>query len=187
MLKPSFSPSGISQETSSELIEKLQDRLVALVDLGLVLKHIHWNVVGPGFMSVHEMLDDHVVGVREMSDQVAERIATLGGVPNGLPGHLTKTRDWDDYSIGRATVPAHLGALDKVYDGVVGDHRGAISFAADRDPVTEDLLVSQAATLELYQWFVRAHVENTSGELMHAGATSELDAAAQAATASALE
>ncbi|NND01833.1 MAG: DNA starvation/stationary phase protection protein [Acidimicrobiia bacterium] len=187
MLKPAFSPSGLSTEKASELIEKLQERLVGLVDLALVLKHVHWNVVGPGFMAVHEMLDDHVVGVRAMADEVAERIATLGGVPNGLAGHMTKTRDWDDYSIGRAVVPAHLAALDKVYDGVVGDHRDAIEFASDRDPVTEDMLVGQTGKLELYQWFVRGHIQNTSGELMHDGAETELEAAATAATASALD
>lgn len=187
MLKPSFSPSGLSQGKAGELIENLQDRLVALVDLSLVLKHIHWNVVGAGFLSVHEMLDDHVIGIRQMSDAVAERIATLGGVPNGLIGHMTKSRDWDDYSVGRAVVPAHLAALDLVYDGVIGDHREAISYAADRDPVTEDLLVGQAGKLELYQWFVRAHIENTSGELMHGGAESELEAASTAATADPLK
>lgn len=182
MLQPSFGPTGLSNETTRELIEKLQQRLIGLTDLALTLKHIHWNVVGPGFMAVHEMLDDHVAGVREMADAVAERIATLGGVPNGLPGHLTATRTWDDYDLGRAVVAAHLGALDKVYNGVTEDHRHTIAFAADRDPVTEDLLTSQLATLELYQWFVRAHIENTSGELMSGDARTELDAAFAAAT-----
>jgi starvation-inducible DNA-binding protein len=35
----------------------MQGRLVGLVDLALTLKHIHWNVVGPDFISVHTMLD----------------------------------------------------------------------------------------------------------------------------------
>ncbi len=182
-----FRPAGLSSETADELVEVLQSRLVSLIDVSLVLKHIHWNVVGPGFIGVHEMLDDHVAGVRAAADEVAERIATLGGVPNGLPGHLTHTRSWDDYAIGRAVVAAHLGALDKVYDGVIADHRTAAEFAADRDPVTEDMLVAQTGTLELYQWFVRAHVENTSGELMSGDADTELEAAAAAATASPLD
>lgn len=178
-----FQPAGVSSEAAEKLTSHLQDRLVALVDLGLVLKHIHWNVVGPGFMAVHEMLDDQVDGVRDMADEVAERIATLGAIPNALPGHMTRTRGWDDYAIGRAVVEAHLAALDKVYDGVIKDHRNAADGAAKLDPVTEDLLVAQLGKLELYQWFVRAHIENTSGELMSGDAQTELDAAATAATA----
>ncbi len=187
MIETSFRPAGLSQDSAAQLNERLQQRLGGLLDLAMTLKHIHWNVVGPGFMAVHEMLDDQVEAVREMADEVAERIATLGGIANGLPGHLTRTRSWDDYSLGRAVVEAHLGALDKVYEGVIADHRSAIQFAGERDPVTEDLLVGQAGKLELYQWFVRAHIENTSGELMSGDARTELDAAANAATGDPLE
>ena len=94
---------------------------------------------------------------------------------------------WDDYSLGRAVVPAHLGALDKVYEGVIKDHRSAIETAADLDPVTEDMLVAQTSQLELYQWFVRAHVQNTSGALMTEDAETELAAATAAATGDPLE
>ncbi len=178
-----FAPTGIDAEAAGQLIDELQDRLDGMVDLALTLKHVHWNVVGPGFIAVHEMLDDQVEGVREMADEIAERIATLGGVANGLPGMLVKRRPWDDYSLGRAVVQAHLGALDKVYDGVIGGTRKAIATSEAVDPVTADLLTGHAGRLELYQWFVRAHLENTSGELSTAGETTELDAAAAAAVA----
>lgn len=177
-----FRPSGIQKDDAADLVDALSDRLVGLLDLGLTLKHIHWNLVGPGFMAVHKFLDEQVDGVRAMADAVAERIATLGGIPNGLPGYITRQRDWDDYDIGRAVVAAHLGALDKVYDGVIGDHRSAVEAVGKTDPVTEDLLVGQLGELELYQWFVRAHIENTSGRLMSGDAETELDAAAAAAT-----
>ena len=139
--------------------------MVALIDLGLTLKHIHWNVVGPNFIGVHEMLDPQVDAVREMVDQVAERIATLGGVPVGTPASVVKRRDWEDYSLGRALVVEHLGALDVVYSGVNADHRAAIDALAEVDPVSEDMITGHLADLEQYQWFVRAHLESASGEL----------------------
>lgn len=187
MVQTNFAPSGLGTDAARELNETLQSRLIGLVDLSSVLKHVHWNVVGPGFVAVHEMLDEQEAGVRRMADEVAERIATLGGIPNALPGHLVESRDWDDYAVGRAVVAAHLAALDKVYDGVIGDHRAAIESSEKLDPVTEDLFVAQTRQLELYQWFVRAHIENTSGELMSGDATTELDAAAAAATSDPLE
>ena len=62
----------------------------------------------------------------------SERIATMGASPNGLAGHIVATRTWDDYSLGRATVMQHLGALDLAYAGVVEGHRAAIDKTASK-------------------------------------------------------
>jgi starvation-inducible DNA-binding protein len=97
------------------------------------------------------------------------------------------TRTWDDYALGRGVAQAHLGALDKVYDGIIGDHRSAIEEVEPLDVVSADLLTTQAGTLELMQWFIRAHIVNTSGELDSSGESSELGAAAAAATADPLQ
>ncbi len=56
----------------------------------------------------------------------------------------------------------HLGALDSVYDGVIRDHRSAIASVSDEDPITEDLFIGQTAKLELFQWFVRSHIETAA-------------------------
>jgi starvation-inducible DNA-binding protein len=175
-----YSIPGMSTEVAEKVRDRLQQRLVALIDLELTLKHIHWNVVGPTFIGVHEMLDPQVAAVRKMVDEVAERIATLGGSPVGTPGYVATHRSWDDYPILRATTLEHLGALDIVYGGVVADHRSAIEELEDPDPVTQDLLIEQSAELEQYQWFVRAHLEDRTGALSTAGAHTLADAAAQA-------
>jgi starvation-inducible DNA-binding protein len=171
---------GVEAADAVLVIDLLQDRLDALNDLALTLKHIHWNVVGPHFIAVHLMLDPQVDAVRLMVDALAERIATLGGSPNGTPGMLVKNRSWDDYSLGRADAIQHLGALDLVYSGVISDHRDAIEKTDEPDPVTQDLLIGQAGQLEQYQWFVRAHLENSGGQLVTQGAKTEKAAAARA-------
>jgi starvation-inducible DNA-binding protein len=186
-MHPTFTPAGLSSDDARVVADLLQERLYALVDLGLTLKHVHWNVIGPGFIGVHEMLDRQVEGVRLMADEVAERIMTLGGIANGLAGGLTRSRSWDDYALGRGVVEAHRGALDKVYDGVVGGYREAIDRSEGVDPVTNDMLIAQTAKLELFQWFVRAHIENTSGELPTTAEATEIGAAAGAATADPLD
>ena len=108
---------------------------------------------------------------------MAERIATLGHSPQGTPAAIIKDRTWDDYSVGRDTVQAHLAALDLVYDGVIEDVRKGIATTEELDPVTQDLLIGQAAELEKFQWFVRAHLENAGGALSHEGASTEKQAA----------
>ena len=123
----SFTVPGLTEETGHHVGETLQLRLHAMNDLHLTLKHAHWNVVGPNFIAVHEMLDPQVDLVRGFADEIAERMA--------------------------------------VYTGVIEDHRAAIAKVGDVDPITEDLLIGQTAELEKFQWFLRAHLENGSGEL----------------------
>jgi len=175
-----FTIPSLEPAQGRQLADLLQERLTALLDLQLTLKHVHWNLVGPGFIGVHEMLDPQVDAVRLMSDTIAERIATLGSVPQGTPGSILAHRSWDDYDLGRDLVPAHLAALDLVYTGVIADHRKAVTASADLDHVTADLLVAQLHALEKFQWFVRAHLEDGSGQLAHAGEWTEKGAAAAA-------
>ena len=126
-------------------------------------------MVGRDFIGVHQMLDPQIELVRAMMDETAERMATLGVSPNGLPGAFVKSRTWDDYSLGRAGTALHLAALDAAYDEVVSNHRDAISSAGDLDPITEDMLIGHTARLELFQWFMRAHLEDGSGRLHEPG------------------
>ena len=100
----------------------------------------------------------------------AERIAALGKSPQGTPGAIIKDRTWDDYSVDRDTVQAHLAALDLVYTGVIEDTRKCIDTLEDLDLVSQDMLIDHAGELEKFQWFVRAHLENSGGQLANAGA-----------------
>lgn len=175
---------GLSLEDGHKVGDTLQMRLHALNDLQLTLKHAHWNVVGRDFIGVHEMLDPQIEKVRAMIDTIAERMATLGVSPNGLAGALVQARPWDDYDIQRAGTAEHLAALDVVYTGVIESHRKAHAVAEKLDPITEDLLIGQIAELELFQWFMRSHLENSQGTLDDASAKTEKAAAASTKSSS---
>lgn len=183
-MKHGFAPANMSTQDAERVTRILQDRLATLIDLSLTLKHVHWNVVGMGFIAVHEMVDGHVDQVRDMVDAMAERIATLGGIPAGLAEQVVEMRDADNaYALGRAEVMAHLGALDKLFEKVTTGHRKSIAEVADLDPVSEDLLVGQAGLLEMAHWFIRAHLADVDGRLATEGSDSQLDAAVSAADA----
>lgn len=162
---PHYTVPSLSPEEGKKVATILQERLHALNDLHLTLKHIHWNVVGPHFIAVHEMIDPQVDAVRLMVDAIAERIATLGEAPVGTPGALVKARTWEDYPINRAGAIEHLGALNEVYVGVITSHRKAADDTEELDAVTNDMLIGHLHELELFQWFVRAHLESTGGTL----------------------
>ena len=126
------------------------------------------------------MIDPQVELVRGYADEVAGRIATLGASPKGTPSAIVGDRSGDDYSLGRDTVSAHLAALNLVYTGVITSLRSSIERAGEVDPVTEDRLVSQVGQLEQFQWFIRAHLENAGGTLVHEGTSTEAEAARSA-------
>ncbi|MCV7430001.1 Dps family protein [Mycolicibacterium bacteremicum] len=176
----SFTIPGLSDKQGSEVAELLQKQLSRYNDLHLTLKHVHWNVVGPNFIGVHEMIDPQVELVRGYADEVAERIAALGASPLGTPGAIINDRTWDDYSVNRDKVQAHLAALDLVYTGIIEDTRKNIERLDDIDLVSQDLLIGHAGELEKFQWFVRAHLESSGGTLVHEGESTEKGAANQA-------
>jgi starvation-inducible DNA-binding protein len=172
-----YTTPGLGKDDAARVIELLQSRLHAANDLHLTLKHVHWNVVGPHFIAVHQMIDPQVEAVRGFADAVAERIATLGSSPQGTPGAIVAQRDWDEYSIGRAGAIEHLGALDLVYTGVISSTREVAAEIEETDPVSNDLLIGQLGELEQFHWFIRAHLESAGGELTTSTAKTEIAAA----------
>ncbi|MDR0483161.1 MAG: DNA starvation/stationary phase protection protein [Cellulomonadaceae bacterium] len=159
MTTPDQTVPYITTTDAEGIIDALQMRLFALNDLHLVLKHVHWNVTGPSFIAVHEMLDPQIEDVREMADALAERIAMLGGSPNGNAGALVAARTWDDYKLGRVSTQEHMVALDHVYINFNKDHHAAADIAADKgDDVSQGILLAQLEELDKYHWFIRSHL-----------------------------
>jgi starvation-inducible DNA-binding protein len=175
-----YTTPGLERAQAERVIALLQSRLHAMNDLHLTLKHVHWNVVGPHFIAVHEMIDPQVDAVRGFADDLAERIATLGGSPKGTPGAIVAERKWDDYSLGRAGTQEHLGALDITYRGVIESYRAGIKELDELDLVTQDMFIGQTEQLELFHWFIRAHLEDAGGRLSTEDADDEQSAAAAA-------
>jgi starvation-inducible DNA-binding protein len=177
MPRPKFTVPSLSVGQAEKIVSELDTRLAVLIDLALTLKHIHWNVVGPQFIAVHEMIDSHLERVRPMVDSTAERIATLGGTPTGTAAHVVGARSSEDYPIAKAGAGEHLAGLDVIYTEVITGHRNAADLMEDLDPVTENLLVDHLGELEQLQWFVRAHLENSAGAI--AQSTTERSAASR--------
>jgi starvation-inducible DNA-binding protein len=153
-------PHAVTHDTRSrrndvrEVGEALQEVLVDLVDLSLVGKHLHWNVEGLTFRSVHLQLDELVDSWRAMSDEVAERAAALGFAPDGQAAAVARASRIDAFPAGRITdrdvVSGLTGRLADVID------RARYAMAAVRDSISEDLLIDVIRTLEKQHWTLRA-------------------------------
>lgn len=137
----------------------LQAMLVDLIDLGLIGKQAHWMVEGRTFYSLHKQLDELVDAWRALADEVAERAVALGVAPDGQARTVAGSSEIDPLTVGPLAAPEVVEAIAARLSQVVVRTRERIHQAHESDPVTEDLLIEVAATLEKQLWMVRAQRE----------------------------
>ncbi|MFC0843174.1 MULTISPECIES: Dps family protein [Streptomyces] len=134
----------------------LQGALVDLVDLSLVAKQVHWNVVGPRFRSVHLQLDEVVTTARLHSDVVAERASALGVTPDGRAATVAATSAIGAVPDGWIKDTEAVQVLVVALGRVTGRMRERIAATGEPDPVTQDLLITLTGELEKHAWMFQA-------------------------------
>ena len=149
---------GLDEAASEKAIAILQNRLSQEQEAALVLKHAHWNVTGPNFIAVHEMLDPEVEAVLAQADETAERIATLGGTRTAARTHRAH-RTWKSFDAeGRVGTEEYLKALIEYYDAFIADDRKAIAELDELDVISSNIIQDHVQELEKFQWFMRSHL-----------------------------
>jgi starvation-inducible DNA-binding protein len=149
----------LPHHTREAVIGILGARLIDAIDLRLSLKQAHWTVKGPNFIGLHELFDQIQGHVATFEDDLAERIAALGGVANGT------------------TQAVALGTRLKAYPGDITAERQHVEAVADRlasfgklvragidasdevgDKGTADLFTSISRRVDKDLWLVEAHL-----------------------------
>jgi starvation-inducible DNA-binding protein len=141
---------------------ELETALVALIDLSLIGKHAHWNVVGPNFHSLHVQLDEMVDAWREAADAVAERATALGHSPDGRTATVASLTPLPSLDAGPLPDDALVRSLTAILTDAVGLIRELTDGVDQLDTVTGDLLRGITATLEQQLWMIR--VQSPSDE-----------------------
>lgn len=134
----------------------LQSNLTNLIDLALLMKQAHWNVVGPNFRSIHLQLDEIVVTARAASDDVAERIAALGVTADGRSSTVAESSELEAYPGGFADVQDTINRVADAVKTTIDSLRSAIEKLGDLDPVSQDLLIGISAPMEKHLWMLQA-------------------------------
>jgi starvation-inducible DNA-binding protein len=148
---PEFT-SALADDDKAVAGAALNRALVDLVDLSLVAKQAHWNLVGKGFRSLHLQLDEVVDAVRIFSDDVAERAVTIGVAPDGRAATVAKESAIAEHPAGwiqDTDVVDYFVAALKV---VIGRLREGIAATAEADVVSQDMLIGITAALEKHLW-----------------------------------
>lgn len=141
-------------------IEILNGRLAEAIDLALITKQAHWNVKGPQFIAVHEMLDGFRKDLDGHVDTIAERAVQLGGTALGTSQIVAEASRLAAYPTDISTTKAHIAALIDRYADTAKSARAAIEEADEAgDADTADIFTGYSRSLDKALWFLEAHIQ----------------------------
>jgi starvation-inducible DNA-binding protein len=147
-----------NDQSRETLIRLLNARLADAIDLLYQAKQAHWNVTGREFYALHELFEKISDELREHVDDIAERVAQLGGEAEGTIRMATERSSLPDYPRRLSGSAAHIDALSLGLGAAASSMRGAIDQASSLgDEVTVDIFVGATRAIDKLHWMVRAH------------------------------
>ena len=88
---------GVSEPHRKAIIALLHQQLADHYVLVTKTKFYHWNIEGPEFHDLHELLDSHYAIISDQVDEIAEQNLKLGGqTPGTLAWFKTHSRIQED-------------------------------------------------------------------------------------------
>ena len=150
---------SIHDNARKAAIAALGARMADAIDLALAIKHAHWNVRGPQFIAVHEMLDTLRTQMDDHVDTMAERISQLAGTPQGTLQGVSGATSLPAYPADAKTIEAHLTALADRYGAFANAVRKDIEAVDEAgDPTSADVLTQVSRGVDKSLWFIEAHL-----------------------------
>ncbi|RZJ80080.1 MAG: DNA starvation/stationary phase protection protein [Brevundimonas sp.] len=147
---------GLGRAERTDAAQELTKVLADSYAVYLKTHGYHWNVRGPEFFSLHNLLEQQYRELWEALDTIAERIRALGQfAPQGYAAfaNLTSIKDGDP----EKDASAMLAELMKDHETTIATCRAALEAAdEDGDDVTVDLLTQRLAAHEKAAWMLRA-------------------------------
>ncbi len=138
----------------------LNARVADAIDLALLTKQAHWNVKGPQFIAVHEMLDVFRTELDAAVDTMAERVVQLGGTALGTTQVVAAASSVTPYPTNIYAIKDHLTALADRYAAVANSVRAGIDATSEAgDADTADILTGISRAMDKALWFLEAHLQ----------------------------
>ena len=153
----------LKSNTKTTVIALLNQLLADGIDLALLTKQAHWNLKGPQFIAIHEMIDGFRTEIDGHVDTMAERIVQLGGTALGTSQVVAKATSLKPYPTDIYKIKDHLAALIGHYGKAANDARAGIDESDDAgDANTADILTAYSRALDKALWFLEAHTQEPS-------------------------
>jgi starvation-inducible DNA-binding protein len=150
----------LNSNAKTVAIALLNARLADAIDLALLTKQAHWNIKGPQFIALHEMIDGFRTELDTHVDTIAERVVQLGGTALGTTQIVSKTSKLPAYPTDIYKSEDHLAALIERYSQTANSVRAAIDEADEAgDADTADIFTAYSRALDKSLWFLEAHTQ----------------------------
>ncbi len=150
---------GLNEEQREAMVQLLKTTLADQHVLYMKLRHYHWNITGPQFIALHELIEDQYDDIADAIDDTAERIRQYGEfAPGTLAQMLDLTRLAEDDSV--PTAREMIANLVADHESVARALREDIEVADEHDDVAaEDYLTNLLQDHQKMAWLLRAHLE----------------------------
>lgn len=145
--------------------QPLESTLVELLDLSLAAKQTHWNVNGPLFHSLHELLDEFAADYRDDADVVAERILEVGRTADGRPQIISEAAALPELPAGLIRDRDVVNLLSDRLNTVGSRLRDRITQLDDVDLVSQDVLIDVERTVAEHLWMLREFQQQQTGSI----------------------
>jgi starvation-inducible DNA-binding protein len=150
----------LNHNSREAMIALLNARLADAIDLRTHLYQAHWNVKGPNFIAIHEMLDKMGAAIEDQIDETAERVTALGGVAHGTASAVASKTSLPSYPEAAQASEQHLRALQSSFATYGAAARKAIDEADEAgDKDTADLFTQSSRQADKFLWFIEAHLD----------------------------
>ena len=146
---------GLTAQTRTKMVDLLNETLADTIALTLAVKQAHWTLKGPGYIGVHELLDDVADRLRDGADLMAERAVILGGFARGTVEVAAEKSRVEPYPVEMEDIQEHITALKERFMAVGETLRKAMESAADAgDEDTADLFTEISRQVDKDAWFI---------------------------------
>lgn len=151
------SPSHLPEATRDKISQALLPVLVDGIDLHSQIKVAHWNIKGPQFAALHPLFDQFATDLQTQTDELAERILTLGTLAVGTTRHVAANSRLPDYPQDVVKDMEHVALLADRFGTFLDGAKQARAVADESgDDESVDVLTAIITMFEKHAWFLHA-------------------------------
>ncbi|QVL34122.1 DNA starvation/stationary phase protection protein [Telmatocola sphagniphila] len=154
-------PLALDSKVAASSIDNLNQLLADTITLRDLYKKHHWQASGPMFYVFHLLFDKHFEEQSKLTDLLAERVQTLGGVCFAMAPDVAEATIIPRAPNGREDTATQIARLLQAHEIILLEARTMARDAASAgDLGSNDIIVSNVIrTSELQVWFLAEHVQ----------------------------
>ena len=145
----------LEKEKRIGVTSDLQALVVELIELHHQAKQCHWNIRGPLYLPLHELLDDYDETYLEYADKVAERLLQIGSQVDGRTETVAKNANLGSIPMGAISDKQVLDLMSDHVNIVAVRTRQRVATLSKIDEVSSNLLQDLSYKLDKQVWQLR--------------------------------